>query len=254
MAETLTFDELNNVWTSFHSYAPEWMASLGNNFYTFKNGNIYVHESDNVPRTQFYGASHGSSVTFSSNQSPSEVKLFKALMLETNSNQWYAELNSSQEEGVIGAENNLKFADKEDFKYGYIRRLESDKLNFNEMSIVGIGELQSLNAGTHTYTFSQNIINQINTNGPDGLGGDELYFNDGTTKRIGVIDTASATSLTLTGSENTPQVGDFCFVVKNASAESYGLRGYHATIKLTNKSTDFVELFASNAEVIKSAP
>ena len=254
MAETLTFDEFNNAWTSFHSYEPEWMASLGNNFFTFKNGNLYVHESDNVPRTQFYGTSYGVNVTFTSNQSPSDVKLFKALMLESNSDKWYAEIDSSQESGIIGAENNLKFVDKEDFKYGYIRRLDSDKLNFNEMSIVGIGELQSLNAGTHTYTFSSSIINQINTNGPDGLGGDELYFNDGATKRIGVIDSASLNSVTLTGSENVPSVGDFCFVVKNASAESYGLRGYHATIKLTNKSTDFVELFASNSEVVKSAP
>lgn len=254
MAETITFDEMNNVWTSFHSYEPEWMASLGNNFYTFKNGNLYVHESTNVPRTEFYGTSHGVNVTFSSNQSPSEVKLFKALMLETNSDQWYAELNSSQEEGEIGSEGVFKFVDKEDFKYGYIRRLQSDKLNFNEMSIVGIGELQSLDAGSHTYTFSTAVINQINTNGPDGLGGDELYFDDGEVQRIGVIDTASVNSLILTGSENVPSVGDFCFVVKSPSAESYGLRGYHATIKLTNKSTDFVELFASNSEVVKSAP
>lgn len=254
MAKTITFDEQNNAWTSFHSYEPEWMASLGNNFYSFKNGNLYVHESNNVPRTQFYGTNHGLQVTFSSNQSPSEVKLFKTLMLESNSNGWYAELNSSQESGIIGAEDNLKFVDKEDMKYAYIRRKESDNLNFNEMSIVGLGQVQEVDAVNHQYTFSNQIIAQVNTNDNEGNGGDQLYFESNGVKRIGVIDSVSFNSVVLTESENVPQVGDFCFAVKNASAESYGLRGYHATITLNNKSTDFVELFASNAEVIKSAP
>ena len=35
MAITITFDELNNGWTSFHSYEPDWMTRLGNRFYTF---------------------------------------------------------------------------------------------------------------------------------------------------------------------------------------------------------------------------
>ena len=254
MAKTITFDEQNNAWTSFHSYEPEWMASLGNNFYTFKNGNLYIHESDNVPRTQFYGTDYGLNVTFSSNQSPSEVKLYKAIMLESNSKDWYAELDSSQESGVIGGEDNLKFTDKEDMKYAYIRRKESDKLNFNELSIVGLGELQSIDPANHEYTFSNAVIAQVNTNDENGEGGDELYYESDGIKRIGIIDSVSYNSVVLTGSDNVPQIGDFCFVVKNASAESYGLRGYHTTITLTNKSTDFVELFASNAEVIKSAP
>ena len=40
---TITYDEINKGWTSFHSYEPEWMERLGNRFYTFKNGNVYIH-------------------------------------------------------------------------------------------------------------------------------------------------------------------------------------------------------------------
>lgn len=252
MAITVTFHEPRNAWTSFHSYEPEWMTRLGNNFYTFKNGNLYIHESDNVPRTQFYGTNYGMHITFSSNEAPSDVKLFKALALETDSDSWYAELNSSQESGVIGSESAQKFVAKEDFRYAYIRRLDSDKLNFNEMSIMGVGELQSLNAGSNQYTFSSPIPSQISYNGTDGLGGDELYALSGTPRRIGLIASVSGSSITTSTSEYTPSVGEFCFAVKNPSAESYGMRGYHATIKLTNKSTEFVELYASNSEVVKS--
>jgi len=251
MAITVSFDNINNAWTSFHSYEPEWMAKLGNNFYTFKNGNIYLHESETAPRAQFYGTNYGMHVEFSSNESPSDIKLFKALALETNSDQWYAELDSSQESGVIGTESYQRFEDKEDFKYAYIRRKTTDKLNFNEMSIVGIGEIQSIDAA-NSYTFSEQVITQVSTNGPDGLGGDELYVMDGTPQRIGVIDSVSLNTIITVSSDVTPSVGDFCFAVKDPSAESYGLKGYHATIKLTNKSTDFVELYASNSEVVKS--
>ena len=53
MATTITFDEINNAWTSFHSYEPEWMERIGNSFYSFKNGNLYLHD-DNDTRTNFY--------------------------------------------------------------------------------------------------------------------------------------------------------------------------------------------------------
>ena len=52
MAITITFDELNKGWTSFHSYEPDWMTRLGNRFYTFSGGNLYIH--DDWARTSFY--------------------------------------------------------------------------------------------------------------------------------------------------------------------------------------------------------
>ena len=64
MATTITYDEINKGWTSFHSYEPEWMDRLGNNFYSFKNGNIYLHDS-NSTRTEFYGEAYGCNVTVS---------------------------------------------------------------------------------------------------------------------------------------------------------------------------------------------
>jgi hypothetical protein len=248
--KTITFDEVYNAWTSFHSYEPEWMERLGTNFYTFKNGELYIHD-ENESRTNFYGVSHGCSITYSSNKNPSDVKLFKAISLETNSNNWYANLESEQESGVIGNSSNSLFKDKEGFKYAYIRRSSSNNLDFNKLSILGIGELQSV-PGTNQYEFTNRIPNQVNVNNSDSLGGDILYFNDGTTREIGVIDSFTGNIIRTVTSSNTPSVNDFCFVVKNAESESYGLRGYHAKITLNNNSTDFVELYGANSEVFKS--
>lgn len=250
MATTVTYGEEVKGWTSFHSYEPEWMTALGAQFFTFKNGNLYKHESNDT-RTEFYGDTYGCKVTYSSNQSPSDVKVFKNLKLETNDPNWYALLSSEQEEGQIGDALNLKFVEKEKLQSGYIRRLSNDKLNFNELSILGLGN-HSGTPSNNNYTFTNAIPNQVSANNTDGIGGDELYFNDGTNKLIGVIDSYVGNVITTVSSLNTPVDGDFCFVVKNPQSESYGLRGYHALITLHNDSTSFVELFASNAEVFKS--
>ena len=49
-----------------------------------------------------------------------------------------------------------------------------------------------------------------------------------------------------------PDVEDFMFVAKNPIAESFGLKGYYASIRLVSDSTDAVELYAVNSEVSKS--
>ncbi|MEN8879383.1 MAG: hypothetical protein ABF311_04355 [Polaribacter sp.] len=243
---TITWDDVYGAWTSFHSYIPEWTERLGTNFYTFKNGELYIHD-ENEDRTRFYGDIYGCSITYSSNQNPSDIKLFKTLGLESNTSAWEAELTSELENGEI----NNKFVDKEGIRYGYVRRNLADNLNFNKLSILGIGELQAI-PDTNQYEFTSKIPNQVSINGTDGIGGDKLYFIDGTNKEIGVIDSFDGTVITTASTVNTPSVNDFCFVVKDPQSESYGLRGYHAKIKLSNDSTDFVELFAANSEVFKS--
>lgn len=251
MATTLTYDDINKGWVSFYSYEPEWMANLGNQFYTFKDGNIYQHDVSDVDRTSFYGTSYGVSFTYSSNEAPSDVKLYKTLILETNSNTWYAELDSELESGVIGSETDQKFVDKEGFRYAYIRRESTDSLNYNELSVIGLGDL--LSKATNSFTFSENVPNQINARSTAGSGSDKLYYKDGAnTYLVGTITGASGANITVNSTTNDPALNDFCFVVKESSVESFGLRGYHTKITLHNKSTSFVELFASSVEAIKS--
>ena len=106
--KTITYDEVYSSWTSFHSFTPEWMERLGTNFYTFKNGEIYLHD-DSETRTNFYGITYGCDITYSSNKSPSETKLFKNIILETNSDNWFATVDSELESGEIGDASIYKF-------------------------------------------------------------------------------------------------------------------------------------------------
>ena len=85
--------------------------------------------------------------------------------------------------------------------------------------------------------------------------GDVLYSSEGSTyNKIGVITSKTNTSVTTSSSMHVPSVGDFLFVAKNTVAESYGLKGYYANVKLTNTGTTPVEVFAVNSEAVKSFP
>lgn len=248
--QTVTWDEVYNSWTSFHSYVPEWMERLGTNFFTFKNGELYIHD-ENSSRTNFYGTSYGCLVKYSSNQEPSDVKVFKTIGLETNSDSWYATMSSELESGQIGSSSNYLFEDKEGIRYSYIRRTSGDANNYNKLSVLGLGELQTISSST--FGFTNNIPNQVSANNSDNVGGDRLwYLSGGSTNEVGVVDSIDGTDITVASVINTPSVNDFCYIVKDSEVESYGLRGYHATITLLNDSTGFVELYGANSEAFKS--
>ena len=79
---TLAFDEDSLGWTSFFSYLPNYMDGLQNNYYSLKNGEIWLHYSTNVNRGSFYGVTYTSYVTFVLNPMPSLVKNFNTLNYE----------------------------------------------------------------------------------------------------------------------------------------------------------------------------
>lgn len=239
---TLTFSDDAKGWTSFYSYVPEAMTNVGNNFYTFKSGQLYKHNIKTGDRNLFYGAvsSANTEVEFVMNASPSEVKVFKAVELEGNSSNWDATIVTNLDEGHI---NKISFTDKEDKYWAYIRRNESDILNTKLLSVQGVGNITDVD-GT-TITFS-NVPSSVRVY-------DSLYFFDGVDNLLlGSVTDKTSTTLVVDTVANTPSVDDFCFVAKNPEAESYGLKGYHANVRLTNNTSEPLELFAVNSEVVKS--
>ena len=78
---TLAFDEQVLGWTSRFSYKPDLMGSLRNNFYTNKNGELWLHYS-NSNRATFYNTTYASSVSFVWNSKPSSSKVFKTINYE----------------------------------------------------------------------------------------------------------------------------------------------------------------------------
>ena len=240
---TLTYDEKVRGWTSFHSYHPDFITNMNNEMFTFKNGDLYIHNVDYGDRNTFYGVPSPTSVTVLANDAPSEVKNFKTLQLESSSKEWDVDIVTDLDVGHINAES---FEDKEGFRYAYIRRDEDGTLVPDMLSVQGVGNCNDVT--DETISFGVNIPSNINV-------GDTVYgLIDDSNIKLGTIDSKTHNSITLDELNSTLESGDFIFVAKNKIAESTGLKGYFAEIELKSYSTDPVELYAVNAEATKSFP
>ena len=97
--QTLSFDENVKGWTSFYTYRPLFMDSLRNNYYTFKDADIWRHHDEvNENRTTFYGTQSDSNITFIFNANPSVTKNFKTIAYE-GSNGWEVDFIKSDFQG-----------------------------------------------------------------------------------------------------------------------------------------------------------
>ena len=80
---TITYSEDVKGWTSFKSFIPESGVNLSKEYYTFKEGSLYKHHSEDVDRNTFYiNEFTESSITTILNAEPSLVKIYNTLNYE----------------------------------------------------------------------------------------------------------------------------------------------------------------------------
>ena len=96
---TLAFDDNVNGFPSFFSFKPDQSVSLKNNFYTMKDGVLYLHHSSRAKRGNFYGVQYSSNITFVFNPKVSMSKVFKTVNYE-GSNGWQINSFASDLTGV----------------------------------------------------------------------------------------------------------------------------------------------------------
>ena len=80
---TVAYSERNKGFTSYFDYAPEMFATVGGNFYTFKNGQLYIHDT-NPTRNNFYGQQYKTKVHYVSNFEPEKNKLYYSIKIDSN--------------------------------------------------------------------------------------------------------------------------------------------------------------------------
>ena len=85
--KTVTFKENVKGWVSFKSFIPENAISCANEYYTFKNSNLWKHHVETTPETRntFYGSfnsNNHSTISVILNDSPGTVKSFQTLNYE----------------------------------------------------------------------------------------------------------------------------------------------------------------------------
>ena len=237
---TITYSPKLSGWTSYHSYLPEWMVSMNNYLYSFKNGNLYKHNS-NITRNSYYGVLYPSKITTIFNTEPAQTKSFKTIA--TNSTTaWETDILSDQGEGYIDAD---WYDLKEGTWYGYIRR-PADNNDLSYTSAQGIGNVTTYAAGLLTFSF--NIGDIIST-------GDKLYWvNAGVLTLIGTITAHTATTVSVSVTGTAPTNGSFILYEKSPVAESSPTRGTYLSVEFTNSDTDYTEMYMVTSDVFKSYP
>lgn len=242
--KTLSYNDSAKGWTSFYGYDPEWIVNLNDSFFTFKNGQLYIHDTDENSRNTFYGEQSDSIIEYVANEGPSDVKMYRAVKLEGNTSDWDIDVETDQEKGFIDKES---FTTKEGMHYSYIRN-KNDEVDYSKLSVQGLGLCASSTSTTVTITDLDKGNVSI---------GDKLYnsvITDstlGTPTLLGTITEIDGDEITHDGT-TAASAGEFVLFAKNQTAESEGVRGYYAKVKLTSEDTTPIELYAVNAEVTKS--
>ena len=168
---TLSWSEQVKGWVSFKSFKPEKGISMANDYYTFSNGDMFIHHDEDVDRCNFYGEQYPSSVTAILNKEPGSVKEFKTVNYEGSQSKinkfevanlnnvpfqpqityndqeyynlydkqgWFVQsITTDKEDGFVD-----ELLEKEGKWYNYIKRninLELDKADTADFSFQGIG-------------------------------------------------------------------------------------------------------------------
>lgn len=236
--KTIEFDDDPEVkgWTQFLTFVPDLMLGMNNRFYSFKDGDLYLHGEGE--RNTFYGVYNPSIFTVIFNDSPEDDKIFKTIVLESDQT-WNVDLETNYTNGSIDFS---EFNERESRYFAYIRRNENTG-DYSAKSTTGLGELDSIDTLTLTFGFIDDSINV----------GDKVYqLNAGNVEELGTIISKTATTLTFSVFNNTPIAGLFCFSTKDARIESSGIRGYYLRATFTNNGSNDVEVFAVNTNTVKS--
>jgi len=183
---TTCFDDAVNGWTTRKSWVSESALSLNNNFYTYKNGELWRHESSVAPRNNFYGEQYLSSLQCTLNEEPSIIKRFKTIGYEGSSD-WQAKMVTDQNVSSL-----ISFTDKENKYFSYVKGEEKNENNLNEknFSVQGLGESLGviLDSSTSASNTTQNIVVNLKPKQTPGINcGEALFSGAGTSSQTQTI-------------------------------------------------------------------
>lgn len=262
---TLTFSDSAKGWPSFYSYFPEAIKGMNQFLFTFKSGNLYQHNADNVPRNNFYGIQGKSTVTSVFNESPLDNKKFKTIALEGDDS-WAGTFTTDlQTTGFIDAD---YYEQKESDWFAFIRNsggVPAINEQYSLRSLTGVGSSDNVVIGTGTATIT---FTPPTTIGSILSVGDAFYFGlligslytpnlaGEVTSLVNQNDGTSTVTINtlIPGSVPIPGVNEYFLYIKNSIAESQGVMGHFCEFTLSNTNTSPTELFAVKSQAFKSFP
>ncbi len=130
-AVTLSFTKAKPGWTHRYSFTPEYYGQLRNEYVSFVNGQLWLHNRG--VSKNYYGVQYPMEMVLPCNPYPSVNKMFKGLMLNCSGKYAVPELKIEPYEGIpTGMESELTiahFTTKDGKQYAAIQR---DKLTPNK--------------------------------------------------------------------------------------------------------------------------
>ena len=247
--ESVSYKERVDGWPTRLSFAPEFAVSLNNEYYTFKNGEIWEHS--NETRNNFYGSQESSQVTVVFNDVPSSIKNFKTLSYE-GTEKWTAAIATDKQNGTIST-----WRDNEGIYHNFIKGdlvtwdnvTQTGNIDSKEFSVQGIGTVSTITPGAPYLIQAADTVNTSLSIG------DTVYIKRGANiLKVGDVVSISAPRIEFNDPSGiAPQVGEYAFFLKSNQINTSGLLGYYANVTFTNADTDFAELFAINSEVFISS-
>lgn len=239
MAQTLTFSEQNKGWTGESPFKPGGMTSLSNRFYSFKGGQLYLHnDKENPVRCNFYGEQFTPRIKTVFNDNPELDKIFKTLVLEGDT-KWKATVETNFVKSTVRTS---EFVTKESREFAYLRQEESET-SMQGGAVQGVGNID-------TVTGLVIDVSKVpeNTNVGDAL----FQITNGEPKLVGTITEHTPQSISIGSAISTPTPGSYCFIRKVNRIEGAEVRGYYMEVTLTLDSTENAELFAIGTNAVKS--
>jgi len=243
---TVSFSESTNGWVSRKSFIPEAGFSLENKYFTFKNGHIFEHHV-NTAHGNFYGSASIPYVEFLLNEAPANMKNFRTLNYEGDSDWTCASITTDQQDGDVSS-----FIQKENKYFNYIKGIAETEgtLDVKALNVQGIGTWNSRSATLATVTLT------VNAGIPAELQiGDKLYeyLGHGSYNLIGVITGKTSTTVTAstdgTGESAGSSDAKYLLYVKDARWQTSGLLGYFAKVKMQNIQTTSKEIYSVGSEI-----
>lgn len=254
---TLGYNKKNNAWISFFSFIPEMYGHVHESSYAFNDGKVYQLNNNNT-RCNFFDTQFNSIFEVDFNTSPSEVKLYDALLIEGNTGDFSVTLETDLTSTTMS-----NFVKKESFFRGSIPRSTSSVSGYS--SLIGLGTIDETEAVTIEPSGSPVAATIVTIGGANfyelGLipAADERA---GSKQRTGDIVLVAGVSIgelysiddvdTITVIGSAVTTSTFAYVAKDAVFNGDRMRGYHCRARFTNSETTFVEVFAVNAQVKQS--
>ena len=255
--KTVSYDLRMRKWRGTYTFIPDFYSNQNRLMYSCRYVNadtdtlFHRHEdTDQVDnRNKFYGGDTAESIVeVVSKVNPHMVKVFNALSIE-GTEAWDVQIVSSNNQDT--GSGNMPASTFEDKEGQFYRSIPGDSTSSSTSHYHHVGRVKSVSGSTITF---EKPISRV----PVPLGVNTRFVDSGSFSTPGgsdadsVINSKTSDTITIQGTASATLVGKDLFYITDQSSDGDKVRGHYAKIKLSNTSSDLIEIFSVNTHYTNS--